>query len=121
MCPGSRDRTQEGDNNGSVGTDLRCVWAALFLLFLVPKLVEGDSNYRRERGGDRDLQVSRVLSYNHRDTRWGKWLHRALEGYHIDRDLIGRAGTAGPVPKTLRPIFRDREDFSGAQFYERYR
>ena len=52
------------------------------------------------------------LSYSHRDASWGKWLHRALEGYRIDKDLVGRATSAGLVPKTLRPIFRDREDFS---------
>jgi len=52
------------------------------------------------------------LSYSHRDTSWGKWLHRALEGYRTDKDLVGRVTSAGPVSKTLRPIFRDREDFS---------
>jgi hypothetical protein len=53
------------------------------------------------------------LSYSHADTAWAKWLHAALEGFRIDRDLVGRATPLGPVPKTLRPIFRDREDFSG--------
>ena len=52
------------------------------------------------------------LSYSHRDTAWAKWLHRALETYRIDKDLVGRETARGPVPKTLRPIFRDREDFS---------
>jgi hypothetical protein len=52
------------------------------------------------------------LSYSHRDKTWGKWLHAALEGYRIDKDLAGRDTPAGRVPKTLRPIFRDREDFS---------
>src|ERR1700733_1550823 len=52
------------------------------------------------------------LSYSHRDTDWAKWLHRALEGYRIDKDLVGRETGPGPVPKTLRPIFRDREDFA---------
>jgi hypothetical protein len=52
------------------------------------------------------------LSYSHRDMAWAKWLHRALEVYRIDRDLVGRETAHGPVPKTLRPIFRDREDFS---------
>jgi hypothetical protein len=52
------------------------------------------------------------LSYSHRDTAWARWLHRALEGYRIDKDLVGRETAYGPVPKTLRPIFRDREDFS---------
>jgi eukaryotic-like serine/threonine-protein kinase len=51
------------------------------------------------------------LSYSHRDSAWAKWLHRGLEGYHIDKDLVGRATVYGPVPKTLRPIFRDRENF----------
>jgi hypothetical protein len=52
------------------------------------------------------------LSYSHRDRSWGRWLHSALESTRIDKDLIGRETPAGPVPKTLRPIFRDREDFS---------
>ena len=52
------------------------------------------------------------LSYSHRDKRWGEWLHHALERARIDRDLVGRETPVGPVPKTLRPIFRDREDFS---------
>ena len=53
------------------------------------------------------------LSYAHADTAWAKWLHAALEGSRIDKDLVGRATALGPVPQTLRPIFRDREDFSG--------
>ena len=52
------------------------------------------------------------LSYSHRDATWGKWLHSALERYSIDKGLIGRETSAGPIPKTLRPIFRDREDFA---------
>jgi len=58
------------------------------------------------------IKYRAFLSYSHRDTAWGKWLHSALEGFRIDRDLVGRTTPAGPVPKTLRPIFRDREDFS---------
>jgi tetratricopeptide (TPR) repeat protein len=53
------------------------------------------------------------LSYAHADTGWAKWLHGRLEGFRIDKDLAGRETDVGPVPKTLRPIFRDREDFSG--------
>jgi eukaryotic-like serine/threonine-protein kinase len=52
------------------------------------------------------------ISYSHRDTPWARWLHSALERYSIDRDLIGRESPAGPVPKALRPIFRDRDEFS---------
>jgi hypothetical protein len=28
------------------------------------------------------------LSYSHRDKAWAKWLHSALEGYRIDKDLV---------------------------------
>ena len=59
------------------------------------------------------FDIARWMSYSHRDTVWAKWLHKALEDYRIDKDLVGRETIAGPVPKTLRPIFRDREDFSG--------
>jgi len=52
------------------------------------------------------------LSYSHRDSRWANWLHGALEGYRIEKDLVGRKTAIGPVPKLLRPIFRDRDDFS---------
>jgi hypothetical protein len=52
------------------------------------------------------------LSYSHRDKAWCEWLHGALENFRIDTDLIGRATPAGPVPRRLRPIFRDRDDFS---------
>jgi hypothetical protein len=52
------------------------------------------------------------LSYSHRDARWAKWLHKALESYRIDKDLVGCETSFGLVPKTLRPIFRDRDDFS---------
>src|SRR5712692_92048 len=58
------------------------------------------------------IKYRAFLSYSHRDTAWGKWLHAALEGTRVDKDLVGRQTPAGPVPKTLRPIFRDREDFS---------
>jgi len=60
----------------------------------------------------RTFKYRAFLSYSHRDTRWAKWLHAALEGYRIDKDLAGRPTPAGAVPKSLRLIFRDREDFS---------
>ena len=64
-------------------------------------------------GDSTAIRYRAFLSYSHRDTSWGKWLHGALESYSIDKDLIGRETPLGLVPKTLRPIFRDREDFSG--------
>src|SRR5580692_10422661 len=59
-----------------------------------------------------EFKYRAFLSYSHRDIAWAKWLHKALETYRIDKDLIGRETAHGPVPNTLRPIFRDREDFS---------
>lgn len=53
------------------------------------------------------------LSYSHKDTDWVVWLHKALENYAISKDLIGRETARGFVPGSLRPIFRDRDDFSG--------
>ena len=52
------------------------------------------------------------LSYSHRDNAWATWLHRALENTKIDKDLVGRPTPVGPVPASLRPVFRDRDDFS---------
>ena len=39
------------------------------------------------------------ISYSHADTPSAKWLHRALEGFRIDKDLVGRETAVGPVPK----------------------
>ena len=52
------------------------------------------------------------ISYSHADTPWAKWLHRALESFPIDKDLVGRETSNGPIPNSLRPIFRDRDDFT---------
>ena len=60
-----------------------------------------------------DFKYHAFLSYAHADVRRAKWLHSQLEGFRIDVDLVGRQTSRGVVPKTLRPIFRDREDFSG--------
>jgi eukaryotic-like serine/threonine-protein kinase len=52
------------------------------------------------------------VSYSHQDKQWCDWLHRRLENFRISSDLAGRVTHAGPVPRNLRPIFRDRADFS---------
>jgi len=58
------------------------------------------------------LKYRAFISYSHADTASAKWLHRAIESFHIDKDLVGRETSNGPIPKTLRPIFRDRDDFT---------
>ena len=58
------------------------------------------------------LKYRAFLSYSHRDSAAAKRLHSRLEGFRIDKDLVGRATEMGPIPKQLRPIFRDRHDFN---------
>lgn len=63
-----------------------------------------------------EFRYRAFLSYSHADTRWAKRLHRRLETFRIDKDLVGRATGEGTIiPKTLRPVFRDREDFTAGQ------
>ena len=42
------------------------------------------------------------ISYSHADTSSAKWLHRALEGFTIDKDLVGRETATGAIPKALQ-------------------
>jgi tetratricopeptide (TPR) repeat protein len=57
------------------------------------------------------IKYRAFLSYNHQDSRIAMRVHARLESFRIDKDFVGRATPAGPVPQTLRPIFRDRNDF----------
>ena len=54
------------------------------------------------------------ISYSHRDERWAKWLHRAIEAYRVPKKLVGTTTNAGEVPARVKPIFRDRDDLSSA-------
>jgi tetratricopeptide (TPR) repeat protein len=58
-----------------------------------------------------DLKYRAFLSYSHADTGVAMRVHRRLESFHIDKELVGRVTATGPIPKVLRPIFRDRNDF----------
>lgn len=52
------------------------------------------------------------ISYSHRDEAAAKWLHKKLETYRFPSRLVGRETPFGPLPRTLAPIFRDREELS---------
>jgi tetratricopeptide (TPR) repeat protein len=52
------------------------------------------------------------ISYSHHDSSSARWLQQALEKYSIPHRLVGRPTPAGPAPKYLRPIFRDRTDMA---------
>jgi tetratricopeptide (TPR) repeat protein len=60
---------------------------------------------------DTDPKYRAFLSYSHADTGVALRVHRRLESFHIDKELVGRVTPAGPIPKVLHPIFRDRNDF----------
>jgi hypothetical protein len=54
------------------------------------------------------------ISYSHADSRWAQWLHRSLETYPIPARLHGRHGPDGPIPRRLRPVFRDQDELPSA-------
>jgi tetratricopeptide (TPR) repeat protein len=54
------------------------------------------------------------ISYSHRDERWARWLHNALESYRVPKSVVGSPGYSGPVPARFRPVFRDRVEFHSA-------
>ena len=54
------------------------------------------------------------ISYSHADRAWADWLHKALETYRIPSRLVGRETAAGVIPKSLAPIFRDRDELPSA-------
>ena len=58
----------------------------------------------------RSVKYRAFISYSHTDRKWGDWLHKALETYHVPRRLIGRESRDGTIPARLFPIFRDREE-----------
>ncbi len=54
------------------------------------------------------------ISYSHADEAWARWLHRAIEAYHLPRNLVGLKTTVGEVPARIKPVFRDRDELSSA-------
>jgi tetratricopeptide (TPR) repeat protein len=58
------------------------------------------------------LKYRAFISYSHADAASAKWLHRSLEDFRVDHELVGRETAIGPIPNTLKPIFRDRDDFT---------
>ncbi len=54
------------------------------------------------------------ISYSHADKACAAWLHRALEAYRIPSKLVGRETAAGPVPRRLVPIFKDRDELAAS-------
>jgi hypothetical protein len=51
------------------------------------------------------------LSYSPVDSGVARRVRGRLEGFRVDRELVGCPTRVGPVPESLRPIFSDRHDF----------
>jgi len=51
-----------------------------------------------------DFQYKAFISYSHKDSKQARRLHRRLENYRLPKSVTSEG-------KTLRPIFRDRDDF----------
>ena len=58
-------------------------------------------------------QYKAFLSYSHRDKKWADWLHRRLETYKFPKKLSS-------TPKTLKPVFRDREELPASSDLSRH-
>lgn len=56
------------------------------------------------------IRYPAFISYSHRDEASARRLHRQLETYRIPSRLVGTITPAGPVPRRLAPIFRDRDE-----------
>lgn len=54
------------------------------------------------------------ISYSHRDIAFARKLHARLETWPVPRKLVGRHTPLGSIPRRLFPIFRDRDELSGA-------
>lgn len=59
------------------------------------------------------MSYTAFLSYSHEDELFARRFHRQLESWKVSSDLIGRETRNGVIKSSLRPIFRDREDFAG--------
>lgn len=62
----------------------------------------------------RKFHYKAFISYKHDDAVWARKIHRYLETYSIPRRLVGKKTQNGIVPKTLRPIFKDRDEMPSA-------
>ena len=69
---------------------------------------------RRLRARRRQSRYFAFLSYSHRDEHLAEWLHTQLEDFHVPRTLVGQISDNGPIPKRLRPIFRDEHELAAA-------
>jgi len=57
-----------------------------------------------------DLKYRAFISYSHKDEKFGKWLHKALERYRVPKRLAAEDSYKGEIPRRIFPVFRDRDE-----------
>jgi formylglycine-generating enzyme required for sulfatase activity len=65
-----------------------------------------------------DFDYTAFLSYRSTDTRLAQRLHRALEGFRVPAELVGKPGVHGPIPANLGRLFRDRDEARSSEHIE---
>lgn len=56
------------------------------------------------------FEYKAFVSYSWSDAKWAGWAHRAIESYRTPRSLVGQETALGRVPRSLHPLFKDREE-----------
>ncbi len=64
-----------------------------------------------DRAGSGEASYLAFISYSHADEKIAAATHRLLEGFRVPRSLIGQETSHGKVPRRIRPVFRDLEEF----------
>lgn len=62
----------------------------------------------------RDHKYRVFISYSHKDRKWARWLHRALETYRPPRGVASKIPALQGLQRPLSPVFRDREELPSA-------
>ncbi|MEE4173653.1 MAG: toll/interleukin-1 receptor domain-containing protein [Xanthomonadales bacterium] len=57
------------------------------------------------------MRYKAFISYSHIDSKWAKWIQRALERYRIPAKLVAKHGLS---TNRLQPIFLDRDELSSS-------
>ncbi len=60
-----------------------------------------------------DFKYFAFISYSHKDMKWARWIHKALESYKLPTVVKKEAG--GTLPNRIRPVFRDETDLGVGQ------
>ncbi|MGN6730078.1 MAG: TIR domain-containing protein [Rhodanobacteraceae bacterium] len=67
-----------------------------------------------ESVADSGFAYRAFISYSHADRAWCDWLHKSLETYRVPSRLVGKDAAHGTIPRSLAPIFRDRDELPSA-------